>query len=433
MRNGWGEPEALEAVNTPYDEIMPYFDPVSNDLYFASTGHKSIGGFDVFKSHYDVDRDAWSAPVSLGFPVNSPDNEYLAMPGPGLGTLLLITDRQGLDSMMLVYILQMKEPKQSLASASPEEIRRIGKLGGIESLSSIIDVRKEPVTAATPANEKNTGTLPSKKEISGMPDHYQDNIRMALKYQVTADSLSRLAREARIRVREMPNPDERWAWQRKIIAWEKEADDNQNMANDLYAQVKKMEQGGTTESIPPAIQKDTVINAITLYTYTKKDPASGREVKAQPSDEPAAIKPDALQASGEPGHRVTPPEKNEAPENRFVVLDKSPYNAGNPFPLDMEIPRGTFYRIQLGVFGSTVSDDHFGGLSPITAETVPGKSLTRYYAGKFTRYDEARQALEKVRQAGFKDAFIVGWYDRQKMPVSRILELEKRDSTQTRN
>ena len=67
------------------------------------------------------------------------------MPGPDLGTLLLITDRQGLDSMMIVYILQMQEPKKSLASASPEEIRRIGNLGGIEAITSIVDMRDEPV------------------------------------------------------------------------------------------------------------------------------------------------------------------------------------------------------------------------------------------------------------------------------------------------
>ena len=47
---------------------MPYFDPVSNDLYFASKGHNSMGGFDVFKSHYDQERDSWSDPIPWVFP-----------------------------------------------------------------------------------------------------------------------------------------------------------------------------------------------------------------------------------------------------------------------------------------------------------------------------------------------------------------------------
>ena len=77
---------------------------------------------------------------------------------------------------------------------------------------------------------------------------------------------------------------------------------------------------------------------------------------------------------------------------------------------------------------SKIEYDTFGGISPVTAETIPDKNLTRYYAGKFSHYEDARQALEKVKQSGYNDAFIVGWYDGEKISVSRVLELEKRDS-----
>ncbi len=430
IRNGWGEAEPIEEINTGYDEIMPYFDPVSNDLYFASKGHKSIGGFDVFKSHYDPQRDNWSEPISLGFPVNSPDNEYLVMPGPDLGTILLITDRQGLDSMMIVYILQMKEPKKSLATAGPDEIRRIGRFGGIESITSIVDMRNDPVSIKTVSEvKKQVNSLPEEKINPVMPNGYQVEVKKALAYQVSADSLSRLAREARIRVREMPDPDARWAWQRKIIAWEKEASDSQEKAEDLYVRLRTMEKGSEAKALPSAIRKDTVINDITLYTYRSGEQKQETIAKEPGKREKMTPSADTFDTSNEPGDKIETGENGDESASRFVILGKSPYSDKNPFPVDTGIPAGSFYKIQLGVFGSKVGYDTFGGISPITAETIPGKNLTRFYAGKFSHYDEARIALEKVRQAGFPDAFVVGWYDGQKMPVSRILELEKRDSS----
>jgi hypothetical protein len=427
IRNQWGEPQAISSLNTGFDEIMPYYDPVSNDLYFASRGYSSMGGFDVFKSHYDPERDEWSQPISLGFPVNSPDNEYLVMPGPDLGTLLLITDRQGLDSMLTVYILQMMEPKKSLAGASQEEIRRIGKLGGIESITSIIDLRNEPVQVKTVAKEKVQADVKTTGKANlDMPDGYQGRVRQALNYQVTADSLTRLAREARIRVKEMPDPNERWAWQSKIIGWEKEASDYQDKADVLYAEVKQMENGKKENAVPQAIKKDTVINGITRYTY--REPEKNVETTKKTLTRQAAPTVETFKTKDEPGDMVKIPPKDGDNFNRFVILGKSPYNAKNPFPVNTAIPKGPFYRIQLGVFGSAIDYNTFGGISPITAETVPGKSLTRYYGGKFTRYEDARIAAEKVKQSGFGDAFIVGWYDGQKLPVSRVLELEKRDT-----
>jgi len=441
IRNGWSPPEAVDKLNTEFDEIMPYYDPVSNDLYFASTGHNSMGGFDVFKSHYDQERDNWSDPINMGFPVNSPENEYLVMPGPDLGTLLLITDRQGLDSMMIVYILQMKEPKKSLASASTQDIKRIGNLGGIESINSIVDMRNTPVAIRTAIPEQPGESPVPKKEPTNLevPTNYQSNIKKALNYQVSADSLSRLAREARIKVRELPDPNERWAWQRKIIAWEKDARDYQSRADEIYARVKQIEQGNEKQaSVPDAIRKDTVINDITLYSYREEHPVKadpGKEVKKAVLPEASkpglkAVSPEALKTDDEPGHPVAAPSKPEKSMKRFVILGRSPYNTNNPFPLDTEIPGGSFYKIQLGVFSAKIAFDTFGGLSPITAETIAGKNLTRFYTGKFSHYEDARQALEKVKQSGYSDAFIVGWYDGEKIPVSRLLELEKRDSVQ---
>jgi len=68
----WSKPENLgEPINTKYDEDCPYMFADGQTLFFASTGHKSMGGYDIFKSVSYDGKERWSAPENIGFPLNS--------------------------------------------------------------------------------------------------------------------------------------------------------------------------------------------------------------------------------------------------------------------------------------------------------------------------------------------------------------------------
>jgi WD40-like Beta Propeller Repeat len=58
-----------ERVNTPGDEIAPFFDTPRRILYFSSNGHVTYGGFDIFKTSFK-DR-LWQRPQNLRLPYNS--------------------------------------------------------------------------------------------------------------------------------------------------------------------------------------------------------------------------------------------------------------------------------------------------------------------------------------------------------------------------
>jgi tetratricopeptide (TPR) repeat protein len=77
LPNGtWGAPVNLgQTINTPYDEEYPYISSDGAYLYFASTGHNSMGGYDIFKSKWDKENMTFSKPENLGYPVNTPDDE----------------------------------------------------------------------------------------------------------------------------------------------------------------------------------------------------------------------------------------------------------------------------------------------------------------------------------------------------------------------
>jgi tetratricopeptide (TPR) repeat protein len=66
---GFSKPEPLEALNTPDNELSPYFDPASQTLYFSTDGRAGWGELDIWQSRLDSSR--WSMPEILPAPVNS--------------------------------------------------------------------------------------------------------------------------------------------------------------------------------------------------------------------------------------------------------------------------------------------------------------------------------------------------------------------------
>jgi outer membrane protein OmpA-like peptidoglycan-associated protein/tetratricopeptide (TPR) repeat protein len=66
----WSEPEAIEELNTPFDEDAPFI-AEDGTFYFSSRGHNSIGGYDVFSTRYDKKTDSWAPIENLGHPVNT--------------------------------------------------------------------------------------------------------------------------------------------------------------------------------------------------------------------------------------------------------------------------------------------------------------------------------------------------------------------------
>lgn len=443
----WVGIEAVDGLNSERDEILPYFDPVGRDIYFASDGREGLGGYDLYRSHYDEDNKEWSEPVHLGFPVNSTMDDYLLLPGTDLGMVIFFSARQANDTAVTVYRVQLSEPKQSLASKTPRELREIANLDNVASTAMReyeALAMKETRPARSPEPKSTAGD--DQKQESEIPpsssaDHAQQElIAAALGRQRVSDSLIELASAARIRVRDSDDPNDRWLYQKQIMVWEKRAAEEQEAADAYFTQIAKKEE----TVLPGSIEKDTVINEMTVYRFVEQDSISSkaREVFSGNDQQASESERKGPQQSSEKTVDATrenlpdSPGKNEVKERQvgkaagtarksFKLLDRSPYSMKNPIPVDVEIPDGVFYRIQLGVFSREIDPDTYGGLSPISGESVPGKALTRYYAGEFTSYEKARDALDIVRSRGYQDAFIVAWYNRGRMSVEKARKLEK--------
>ncbi|MEH0157903.1 OmpA family protein [Limibacter armeniacum] len=68
----WAAPQNLGAhINTSFDEESPFIHPDGNVLYFSSEGHESMGGYDIFYTEWDEEKQRWSAVKNIGYPINT--------------------------------------------------------------------------------------------------------------------------------------------------------------------------------------------------------------------------------------------------------------------------------------------------------------------------------------------------------------------------
>ncbi|MEN8229705.1 MAG: hypothetical protein ABFS38_16205 [Bacteroidota bacterium] len=409
----FSDPEEIKVLNTEGDEVMPYFDPIESDLYFASNGHWGIGGFDLYRSHYDSERDKWSEPMNLGFPVNSVMDEYLLLPGSDLGMVMFFSTRQGTDSTVTVYRVHLVEPKKKSVPNDYAMLKDIAHLGGaaadilaeLETLETTDDRSDSQETIALEQGANNANK-PVITQVTILPESasnpsYQNTLAEALRHQAVSDSLKDLATEARVRVRESDDPNDRWVWQKQIMLWEKKANDQEEIADELYALVeheRATQSQGSAVNVPETIQVDTVMEDLTVYQFTKTVPKTESESK--------------------------PDHSNDTRINKFDILEQSIYSRENPIPMDVTLPGGAFYKIQLGVFGSAVEPNEFGGISPVTGERIVERGLIKYFAGKFSLYEDASTALSLIRSMGYEDAFIVAWYDGSLISTQKAKQLE---------
>ena len=70
-------------LNTYGDEATPYYDSKKKKLYFASTGWEGLGGYDVFSAEA-LSPSRFSNIQNLGFPINSPADDFYYIQDPGL-------------------------------------------------------------------------------------------------------------------------------------------------------------------------------------------------------------------------------------------------------------------------------------------------------------------------------------------------------------
>lgn len=80
----WQQAKPITKINTPESEATPYIHADNKTLFFSTNGRPGLGGYDVFRSIYDAEKDEWSTPVNMGDPICSElDDKYFILSPDG--------------------------------------------------------------------------------------------------------------------------------------------------------------------------------------------------------------------------------------------------------------------------------------------------------------------------------------------------------------
>lgn len=135
----WGPAENLGAdINTAENDDAPFIALDGNTFYFASTGHNTIGGYDLFR--VEKEGSNWGKPVNMGHPINTPeDNTYFVMSKDNKRGYYVSSAGEGFGDKD-IYILSA--PKPVLATINPDDIT-----GGLSIIPlNALNLENNPLT-----------------------------------------------------------------------------------------------------------------------------------------------------------------------------------------------------------------------------------------------------------------------------------------------
>ncbi|MCP4552694.1 MAG: tetratricopeptide repeat protein, partial [Bacteroidetes bacterium] len=99
-------------INTTADEMSPFIHADAKSLYFSSTGHIGLGGFDLFMSRRSNNKN-WSKPTNLGYPVNTENDEIaLSISADGV-TAFISSDQLEGEGGFDIYQFELSELMKS--------------------------------------------------------------------------------------------------------------------------------------------------------------------------------------------------------------------------------------------------------------------------------------------------------------------------------
>lgn len=107
--NVWSTPINLgPTINTEFEELQPYVGP-DGSLYFASNGHRGMGGYDLYKT--TGSGTEWREPENLGYPLNSSYDELTLLWYYPDSTGLVSSNRPGGAGSDDIYYVRRIPPK----------------------------------------------------------------------------------------------------------------------------------------------------------------------------------------------------------------------------------------------------------------------------------------------------------------------------------
>ena len=123
--NGWTEMVPFYG-NSEADVNYPFLLNDGITLYFASDSPDGLGGYDIYTTRYNSDSNDFLKAENLGFPFNSPYNDYMLAIDETAGIGYFATDRRcSADSVIIVKFRHKDETRQYFSATDNDTVVRL--------------------------------------------------------------------------------------------------------------------------------------------------------------------------------------------------------------------------------------------------------------------------------------------------------------------
>ena len=361
----WRAPQLLgESLVSTGSDIFPMLSPNGQTLYFASDGLYGMGGFDLYASTWDENAGCWGDPVNLGFPYNSPADDFLLMHTEDEQYTLFASNRDCSPDSVYIYVLEYQDAPVRKAVHRHEDLVRLEALRPVDDPS-----RLDNGSAMSVATDNTNTRLYKRKmdEARALRDsiYQHEKVLDALR-----DRLSRAAEEetasltARIRDKEAA-----LAPLRRLL-------------EETNFEIRLVEQTFLQTGVVAESEDREVVGADRSYTFSKKSMGGKLRMKVA-----------------------------SAPRKRSFRL----MPVGR-FAQDNTLPAGLVYQIELFTSNRHATLEEIAGLSPVY-ERLSAQLRYTYSVGIFATYREALSELSFMRSLGFPEARIIAFRDGRSIPV----------------
>lgn len=150
----WGQAKNLgPVINTKGREDSPSLDHAGTTLYFASNGHRTMGGMDIFKS--ELKDGKWQKPVNMGYPINSvEDDSFFSITGDHKRAYFSTLREEGNAE---IYTLTFIEPDLGITVASETANQKV------------LEAKKSTPPPVTKPSSTKTQRSPRKSSSTKLP------------------------------------------------------------------------------------------------------------------------------------------------------------------------------------------------------------------------------------------------------------------------
>lgn len=134
LTDKWEKGKTLNGLDEKNNNNYPFILSDGVTLYFASDGEESLGGYDIFITRYNSEKDQYLKPENIGMPFNSPANDYMLVIDEFNNLGWFASDRNQPEGKVCIYTFIPNEKNTTLDEElfDTEHLRRRAQLVSIK-------------------------------------------------------------------------------------------------------------------------------------------------------------------------------------------------------------------------------------------------------------------------------------------------------------